>query len=535
MLTAHAHPSILVSYRVLDRTCGSRSVEDGVRVMRFRGGRNLVQLGSTSTFKGVSLRSSRWGRSRVRATADSGGVAESDLTSTSDVRKEVFEVAAENILEEDVLKQNGGSENGSSDNGSIDNGVSKGAEGKEKDKKKSKEQEVDWENVPTMPDELDLKQRHPLDPHKPNFSEVLPEPLRPYPSFEGWFVRIWDPQQNFSAAVILATNYATDESQVTLLFAPGKEVKREGGRDSVQYGYTYALAAKTKDAKFTTKEHDEEWDDNRGEEPEGFEWEANGIGRISVTPHVTDLDFTVEGYRFKAHLTKELLWDAHKSEKGPEGWARFVTIIPTHWYVYSLGSSVEYSFSNPEEKIHSEGSGFGHVEKNWGQTFPAGHVWTQAFSADNTAQVCCSGAYFKTPGEKLSTPYIFVLGYRSPKLQLDFRTNDLGIVFKDINLAARESRFSVTAVGPSHTVEIMAYAPYETFSDPVLAPVTKTDWEPACRESYVATAEVKVYEHLAWGIPGTEKLVETQKFEFAALEFGEDLLKEGSEDEGNQN
>ena len=60
------------------------------------------------------------------------------------------------------------------------------------------------------------------------------------------------------------------------------------------------------DAKFTTKEHDEEWDDNRGEEPEGFEWEANGIGRISVTPHVTDLDFTVEGYRFKAHLTKEV-------------------------------------------------------------------------------------------------------------------------------------------------------------------------------------------------------------------------------------
>ena len=101
-------------------------------------------------------------------------------------------------------------------------------------------------------------------------------------------------------------------------------------------------------------------------------------------------------------LSLQLLWDAHKSEKGPEGWARFVTIIPTHWYVYSLGSSVEYSFSNPEEKIHSEGSGFGHVEKNWGQTFPAGHVWTQAFSADNTAQVMilqhlsklCSTLYF---------------------------------------------------------------------------------------------------------------------------------------------
>lgn len=242
MFAAHAHPSIIVSYRVVDQPCCSYSADDdGVR-MRRRGGRNSVQLGS-STFKMLScsqersLNRSRWGRSRIRAVADSGGVAETD-SSTSDARKEVFEVAAENILREDVLKENGSTT------------TTKGAEGKEKDKKKSKEQEIDWENVPTMPDELDLAQRHPLDPHKPDFSEVLPEPLRPYPSFEGWFVRIWDPQQNFSAAVILATNYATDESQVTLLFAPGKDVEREGGRDSVKYGYTYAVAAKTKVVRF---------------------------------------------------------------------------------------------------------------------------------------------------------------------------------------------------------------------------------------------------------------------------------------------
>lgn len=69
-------------------------------------------------------------------------------------------------------------------------------------------------------------------------------------------------------------------------------------------------------------------------------------------------------------------------------------------------------------------------------------------------QVCCAGAYFKTPIEKFSSPYIFVLGYRSPKLQLDFRANDLGIVFKDVKFAPLESCFSITAVGPSHTVEV---------------------------------------------------------------------------------
>lgn len=108
--------------------------------------------------------------------------------------------------------------------------------------------------MPTLPDETEIAQRHPLDPHKPNFSELLPEALRPYPSFEGWFIRLWDPKMEFSAAVILATNYATDESQVTLLFAPGKdsdrgkngEIKPEGDRDCVRFGFTYAVAVKSK-------------------------------------------------------------------------------------------------------------------------------------------------------------------------------------------------------------------------------------------------------------------------------------------------
>ena len=89
----------------------------------------------------------------------------------------------------------------------------------------------------------------------------------------------------------------------------------------------------------------------------------------------------------------------------------------------------------------------------------------------------------------------------------------------------------------SHTISVVmvqlkAYAPYNTFSNPVLAPVTKRDWKPACRESYLATVEIKVYEHLAWGVPGTENLVDSQKLQYAALEFGEDLLTEASESAG---
>lgn len=96
----------------------------------------------------------------------------------------------------------------------------------------------------TVPDELGIcAPRHPLDPHEPNFSELLPEPLRPYPSFEGWFIRIWDSTNEFSAALIMATNYATGESQVTILFSPGK--------DAAKHGFTFAVAVKTKVIFFT--------------------------------------------------------------------------------------------------------------------------------------------------------------------------------------------------------------------------------------------------------------------------------------------
>ena len=114
----------------------------------------------------------------------------------------------------------------------------------EKTSPREQEEGDEWEIVPRG---SVLPQTHPLDPHKPSFSSLLPEPLRPYPAFEGWFIRIWDATNEFSAAVIMATNYATDESQVTILFAPGKGDRgRPEGRASVQHGFTYAVAVKTK-------------------------------------------------------------------------------------------------------------------------------------------------------------------------------------------------------------------------------------------------------------------------------------------------
>lgn len=263
-------------------------------------------------------------------------------------------------------------------------------------------------------------------------------------------------------------------------------------------------------------------------EPKGFEWEAPNVGRIVAKPHATFMNVTLDGYTFTSKMFKEVSWDASDSGKGPEGWARKLPLLPTNWYIYSLGSEASYELINEEEGLYIKGYGLAHQEKNWGETFPAGHVWLQAFSPDNRFQLVCSGAYFRL-GDNLKTPYIFVMGYRSPQLRIDMRTNDPGVIFKDIMILPSKGKISVTAVGPSHTIKINCAAPPESFSDPLLCPIGKLSWEPACRESYFAHLEVEVFEHVVWGVVGNQTVVERQAFDFAALEFGEDLLKEADE------
>ncbi len=46
-------------------------------------------------------------------------------------------------------------------------------------------------------------------------------------------------------------------------------------------------ALEPQDAKFSEKENDQEWGANRGEDPEGFEWEVDGVGKS--LSHLTPL------------------------------------------------------------------------------------------------------------------------------------------------------------------------------------------------------------------------------------------------------
>ncbi|EFJ27836.1 hypothetical protein SELMODRAFT_411781 [Selaginella moellendorffii] len=223
-------------------------------------------------------------------------------------------------------------------------------------------------------------------------------------------------------------------------------------------------------------------------------------------------------------------------KKGPEGWAGKVPLFPCHWYVHSLGFRAKYTFFSSDKNMVVHGDGFAHQEKNWGETFLAGHVWPQGMSRDNSSQIVCSGARFKL-GKLLETTYVFSLGYRSANCKLDLRTNDLETIFKDVQLSLLEEKFALTGVGPSHTIMILCYASPVSFSEQILAPIGKLEWQPACRESFVATIEVEVFEHAVWGVASEGKLVDSQMFRCAALEFGEDLLEDAlqQQDQSNPN
>jgi hypothetical protein len=80
-----------------------------------------------------------------------------------------------------------------------------------------------------------------------------------------------------------------------------------------------------KDARFVeVTEPQEERRDNLGLEPRGFEWIANGIGALKVKPHSINVDFVVQGYRFKANLTKEAEFSLFS----------FLTMLPMHVHLF---------------------------------------------------------------------------------------------------------------------------------------------------------------------------------------------------------
>lgn len=153
-----------------------------------------------------------------------------------------------------------------------------------------------------------------------------------------------------------------------------------------------------------------------GQQP--FSIRAPGIGTMLVSGDTAQ--YTIEpansDLRISLVLSQRTPWSASDPFAGPMGvFAAFSSFLPLNWRVHSTASKAAYSISVAGRTLH--GTGVSHLEKNWGKAFPEGWIWSQSFAGtgENKTSLCLAG------GRVLPGVQAYLIGYRSPSLQWDFR------------------------------------------------------------------------------------------------------------------
>nr|POE47481.1 hypothetical protein CFP56_00812 [Quercus suber] len=244
-----------------------------------------------------------------------------------------------------------------------------------------------------------------------------------------------------------------------------------------------------------------------------FGLELPGIGHIRWSADsTTEYELKHRDFSFHATTTSRAPWSS--STDTPE--ALLVHLpLPLHWHVQSLASQCSFRMSISGHEVptaDSSGIALVHQEKNWAHSFPAAHMWLQA--RDGARGFCCAG------GQILGME-AFLLGYRSPDYELDFRPPFA------VRLAGLGPFMSYATDWESRTFElrvqsfrrklcIKATAPKGSFFS-LSSPFPEGHRENFLGQSFQARFEVEIYES---GWLGPWKLVKSDVFEGASLEFG---------------
>ncbi|XP_070576713.1 uncharacterized protein [Ptychodera flava] len=242
--------------------------------------------------------------------------------------------------------------------------------------------------------------------------------------------------------------------------------------------------------------------------PPNFTWTSKRHGYFKVTPNDTVFDFTISDIRFRGNLGPPLPWD--QEGKGPAGSFDLLP-LPLHWYVYSLGSTGDYEWTNLTSNHTIRGTVVAHQEKNWGNGFPPRWVWMQAYN--ETADSAFAASVGNVDFSFADLP-AHLIGYRNYRtgLTLNFLPSNSYIV-KTINGCHGKVMLTIWHFRYKVVLE-MATAP-STLQECLPGP-TEEGFAPVAVESYVAKAIVTVYRLTWMGY----KLIDKQYLTQAALEFG---------------
>ena len=243
--------------------------------------------------------------------------------------------------------------------------------------------------------------------------------------------------------------------------------------------------------------------------PAHFEWNVKNIGDVIVNPTHARVNITMGGVHLEADIGAPQVWD--DTGRGPMGWLTSLP-IPLSWFVYSLGSPVrQYKWTELKSGKSVSGTGFVHMEKNWGRTFPEGWIWAEGMNNDRT--VVFAATYGPVGFGPVGVPG-HLIGYRNYEKQIsvDFRP-DNSYLSKTFDGCTGFANFTLHSVTWKLTIDIRT-AP-DTYSECLLGPMTN-GFDHVCQESYVGHAQIKVYKrkYLSY------QLVDTQQLDLVALEFG---------------
>ncbi len=223
-------------------------------------------------------------------------------------------------------------------------------------------------------------------------------------------------------------------------------------------------------------------------------------------------------------------WRSDKST--PEGWIVHLP-LPLHWHVHSLCSPCSFTLSIPsldsslslaDQKSHATV----HQEKNWANSFPDAHMWVQAWDASSNRGICLAGG-------KILYNTAFLLGYRSPSLQLDFvppfSVSYLNLFSPFMSVVQDwETRcFTISVSNYFYKLELRAQAPKEHGWFGLASPFPDGHRHNTCCESFIATLHVRVFERRGWMPWSGWNLIKTEKFENASLEFAGEFYSDRGE------
>jgi hypothetical protein len=254
-----------------------------------------------------------------------------------------------------------------------------------------------------------------------------------------------------------------------------------------------------------------------------FELRVPGMGYMAAHANgTTSYRLNAPEWSFEADSDSVTQWRTDKNT--PEGWMINLP-LPLHWHVHSINSPCSFTLSIPplgEDHPVADRKGRGHVhqEKNWANSFPDAHMWVQAFNASEQKGVCLAGG-------KIMGQTAYMLGYRSNDLVLDFvppfSVSYLNMPFlspfMSVDIDWENRSFSISVSDYVTKLELKAQAPKEPGWFGLASPFPDGHRPNFCRESFIATIDVTIYESEGWLPWQGWRKVKEEKFENASLEF----------------